>query len=518
MFQRKQLIIWAFFFFGGVGSGWGQEGGEGTTNLRSPVVHSVAQVRRGAAQENEYGLLIEGGARPFDIVVVTFDDEKKAVAEQVDADGVWRVEIRALAGEDVGTMTVRAFDSHDVDKDVVVKEKAIGSSKHLGPVKPLAGEDSVFLFQSRLAHVGGFADFVGTPIVYSRGSVSLFARPEGDGWKLFTFPIPLAVPASLYVPTKISRVFFATNRNRMEVLRGQSSGVAERGPPTPSVTYGRSEAALSFGSVIQSTSDHISYDIEALEDGAEPEDVGESVVLYVHGCCNSFESAYEAALNLKDFGRLKSEVLLFSWPTGSGVSYYAGDKDMVSPSRRALGAFLRHISKWSKVRNIDIVAHSLGNQVLLEALRDLAVADDADGRDAKSKIRHLIFASPDVERSVFSNGVGALHRMGTTKTLYVSGLDLALWASNLVSRYERAGYIWTEKPLVLPDLDTVDVSRSSSRFFSLNHSAFMEELSVLNDLSIILNEGKRPPTARQAIFREVPTDEGMYWEFPDLRR
>jgi len=86
---------------------------------------------------------------------------------------------------------------------------------------------------------------------------------------------------------------------------------------------------------------------------------------------------------------------------------------------------------------IHIVAHSIGNQVLLRALT-LSAANGT--LELKGKIGELVFASPDVDAGDFGRETERLRAAGMT--LYATTQDAALtvsWFANLFSH--RAGSV-----------------------------------------------------------------------------
>jgi hypothetical protein len=70
-------------------------------------------------------------------------------------------------------------------------------------------------------------------------------------------------------------------------------------------------------------------------------------------------------------------------------------------------------------------------------------------------------------------------------------------------------------PIVLSGIDTIDVSQTSMDVLALNHSVYAENNALLNDISLLLRTGERPPELRIPILQKVSTPKGAYfWRYP----
>ncbi|MCK2052862.1 alpha/beta hydrolase [Methylobacterium sp. 37f] len=152
------------------------------------------------------------------------------------------------------------------------------------------------------------------------------------------------------------------------------------------------------------------------------------VLVFVHGFNNRFEDAvFRFAQIVHDSG---AEVVpvLFTWPSRGSVLAYGYDRESTNFSRNGLETLLRDLAKDPKVGEITVLAHSMGNWLALESLRQMAIRD---GRVA-AKIRNVMLAAPDVDMDLAR---AAFHDMGKDRprlTLMVSGDDRALAVSRLV--------------------------------------------------------------------------------------
>ncbi|TPV98464.1 MAG: hypothetical protein USCAAHI_02113 [Beijerinckiaceae bacterium] len=162
------------------------------------------------------------------------------------------------------------------------------------------------------------------------------------------------------------------------------------------------------------------------------------VLVFVHGFNNHLEDAvFRFAQFVHDSGAEEVVPILFTWPSRGSLFAYGYDHESASYSRDALEEGLRVLAKHPEVREITVVAHSMGNWVTLEALRQMAIRD---GRVAE-KIRNVILAAPDVDVNVASEQVTAMGPQRPQFTLFVSEDDQALAVSRKIWGEPRLGSI-----------------------------------------------------------------------------
>ena len=174
------------------------------------------------------------------------------------------------------------------------------------------------------------------------------------------------------------------------------------------------------------------------------------------------------------------------------------------------------VTKKSGAEQVHIIAHSMGNLALLNALT-LMKAERKGQPDQSLKINELIMAAPDVSRDNFETLTSRLKGSVGGMTLYASGADWALKASeHLRGGVTRAGEVPKppEGPLVVSGLDTIDVTKASTEFFGFNHTTFAQRQQLLSDIQKLLRTSLRPPSVRSSdIYRGVKTTKGTYWEY-----
>ena len=125
---------------------------------------------------------------------------------------------------------------------------------------------------------------------------------------------------------------------------------------------------------------------------------------------------------------------------------------------------LRWLSKNPQVGEVSVLAHSMGNWVTLEALRQMAIRD---GRVAP-KICNVILAAPDVDFDVAREQIRTMGPQKPNFTLLVSENDRALAASRKVWGAPRLGEINSSiepyrSELASDKINVIDLDRRSAR-------------------------------------------------------
>lgn len=238
-------------------------------------------------------------------------------------------------------------------------------------------------------------------------------------------------------------------------------------------------------------------------------------IVYVHGFNVDFDEAvYSAAQISWDIG-FDGLPCIYSWPSKGELSLaaYNYDRNSAQQARTHLAKFLNLISSIEGADHISIIAHSMGNLALVEALRNLpSPADETD-----KLFSQIVLAAPDLDRDNFISLSATFPRFATGVTLYASANDRALEASKgLAAAIPRAGDVPNGGPLIAPLIDSIDASSVSNYAFGLNHSYFANDRSVVSDIGRLILRGERPPTLRTTTLKMVVKESGeRYWRFPE---
>lgn len=159
------------------------------------------------------------------------------------------------------------------------------------------------------------------------------------------------------------------------------------------------------------------------------------VLVFVHGFNNRFDEAVFRFAQIVHDSKSQAIPVLFTWPSRGEVALraYTYDRESANYSRDALEQLLDALSRDSNVSEINVVAHSMGNWLTLEALRARSIQKaHATGRGHADKLKNVLLVAPDVDVDVFRS---QLQRMGPHKprlALFVSRDDNALDLSKVI--------------------------------------------------------------------------------------
>jgi esterase/lipase superfamily enzyme len=239
-------------------------------------------------------------------------------------------------------------------------------------------------------------------------------------------------------------------------------------------------------------------------------------LVFVHGFNTSFEHALYRTAQIAYDLKFDGAPFLYSWPSkGSfGRHEYSYDRESAGQAEPYLRQFMDVVARETGAKSVSVIAHSMGNQLLLPVLRDLK-------RMAPSEIvvSQVILAAPDVDRDAFENIARELVGASRGITLLAAGNDVALdIARRFWGGIPRAGDVPPSGPLVTEGIDTIDVTAVSTEMFALNHSTYSEKIALLRDIQLLIQTGDRPPDKRVPILERVKTAKGHYWRYPRLGR
>ena len=159
---------------------------------------------------------------------------------------------------------------------------------------------------------------------------------------------------------------------------------------------------------------------------------GRRVLIFVHGFNTRFEEAVYRFAQIVHDARVDVAPVLFTWPSGGNVTDYIYDRDSAMYSRDALETVLQALVKDPYVDSISILAHSMGNYLAMETLRQMSIRDHG----LSPKIQDVMLASPDIDVDVFRRQIAEIDAgpRPAQFTLFVSRDDRALGLSSFLAR------------------------------------------------------------------------------------
>ncbi len=344
----------------------------------------------------------------------------------------------------------------------------------------------------------------------------------------------LTVPAAEVVPERNRLVFFATNRTVVahQGTPGERFG-SEAGPglnygsclvniplevhkpgniETPSVfnIWNPRDPKQYF--VIEATS---ALDLPAFLETVRTGKPGQpnDLIVFVHGFNNPFDDVVLRVAQLAHDTGFPGRAMLFSWPSAGLPTHYQHDERTAAQSGPALAEVLRTLALDRRragvaAGKIHLIAHSMGNRVLLAALAKL-------GGDASlgKPFGHIVLAAPDVDSNDFFNEyvqyddkTNPLTRLGETVTLYCCSNDVALKTSQFLHSAKRLG----EKPCFFPWMESILADNADTSV--LGHGYIVEGTKVLTDLKLMMLLNLAAPR-RPTLMELLTPQKRPFWAF-----
>lgn len=208
------------------------------------------------------------------------------------------------------------------------------------------------------------------------------------------------------------------------------------------------------------------------------------IMLFIHGYNTFFpEGVYRLAQLAHDSGSHAVPVH-FSWPSRAELAGYVYDQNSATFSRDALEHLLRLLAK-TKVDHINIIAHSMGNWVLVETFRSIAISREFP----RDKLGEIILAAPDIDIDVFRSQMARIGAPKQPFLIVLSRDDRALLASRIIAGdqsrlgdYKNAADLTKYNAVVI---DLTDVQGLSP----INHDKFAELAKIAPHLREVLADG-----------------------------
>lgn len=231
------------------------------------------------------------------------------------------------------------------------------------------------------------------------------------------------------------------------------------------------------------------------------------VLVFVHGFNVTFADAVFRTAQIAADLNFHGAPVLFSWPSKGTLHPlgYTHDETQARWALPDLRAFLELIAEQSGADAIHLLAHSMGNRAMTEALCQIAAST---AKRSRAPFNELMLTAPDIDADTFVRDIApAMLPASARVTLYASSNDRALAFSKTVHGYPRAGE--SGDALVLVDgIDTIDVSAIDTNL--VGHFYYGDNRSVLSDLFNLI-QGQA--AERRFGLRARKKHDRPYWVF-----
>ncbi len=162
--------------------------------------------------------------------------------------------------------------------------------------------------------------------------------------------------------------------------------------------------------------------------------VDRDVLVYVHGFNTSLDEARFRLAQIVVDTRFGGVPVLFTWPSRAQLLAYGADKEVAMASRAALRNLFQTIAATPGVGRVQIIAHSMGTWLTMEALDEAALSGSPD---LHGKLGNVMLAAPDIDLSVFREQLAPLDP--SHFSVFVSKDDRALQISASLQGDRRLG-------------------------------------------------------------------------------
>ncbi|NZD60145.1 alpha/beta hydrolase [Rhizobium sp. WYCCWR 11290] len=216
-----------------------------------------------------------------------------------------------------------------------------------------------------------------------------------------------------------------------------------------------------------------------------------SAFVFIHGFNNRFEdSVYRFAQIVHDSG-VRSAPILVTWPSRGSLLAYGYDRESTNYTRNALERLFQYLANDSEIKEVSILAHSMGNWLALEGLRQMAIRNGG----LPPKFKNVMLAAPDVDVDVFRSQIADMGKQQPRFTLFVSRDDRALAFSRRIwGDIARLGSIDPEQAPFKAELEAnkiavIDLTKIKAGD-RLHHSKFAQSPQIVRLIGARISEGQ----------------------------
>ncbi len=227
------------------------------------------------------------------------------------------------------------------------------------------------------------------------------------------------------------------------------------------------------------------------------------VFIFVHGYNTEFSEALYRQAQLMADSDSEAVPVLFTWASAANTVEYVYDNNSATIARDALLETL-HLVLNSNADQVSLLAHSMGNWVTMEALRQYKLV----GKPAPiGKLGDLTLADPDIDIDVFKEQMRTIGKPRKPFFIMISHDDKALATSSfLAGGKSRLGDYGNDAEL--EELGAVVVDMTNIKALdSFNHGKFAQLAGLAPELraSIAARSAGYKPTVANVAAAQVDT-------------
>jgi len=153
------------------------------------------------------------------------------------------------------------------------------------------------------------------------------------------------------------------------------------------------------------------------------------ILLFVHGYNTTFSAATARLAQFVEDTGYRGVPVLFSWPSEGRTIAYVHDINSAMAVRDHL-AEVKDVLNATDAQTYDVLAHSMGNLLVMETLRTLSLTGDFN---RLGRLGIVILAAPDIDLDLFVNQLRAVPPERRRFTVLISRDDRALAVSRRIA-------------------------------------------------------------------------------------
>lgn len=293
----------------------------------------------------------------------------------------------------------------------------------------------------------------------------------------YAAPSPQATQVPIYIATqrdldRTGTIFGQSRPQGMNYFRNIVS--IPPGHVTGQIEWVRKNRDATNSFVVTDTK--IYPNLGRMVDAVQRADPGQETLVYVHGYNNTLSDAMFRLAQIRHDFELEMPSVLFAWASAGDARGYIYDRDSVLFARDDLKRTLDGLTA-RPGEKVLLIAHSMGAQLTMEVLRQVALSGD---RALLSRISGVVLMSPDIDPELFRSQAEAIGQLPQPFIIFASRQDRALGlASLLTGRKPRLGVIDSPEKVRGLDVTLIDFTALGTRN-SANHDIPVSSPAAVN--------------------------------------
>lgn len=212
-----------------------------------------------------------------------------------------------------------------------------------------------------------------------------------------------------------------------------------------------------------------------------------NAVIFIHGYNTQFSEALYRLAQMAEDSKSTAVPVLFTWASRGDTADYVYDTNSATAARDRLEDTIRMVFA-SGADQVSIFAHSMGNWVTVEALRQIKISGKGLPVD---KLGNIILAAPDIDVDVFKTQLKRFGKPPKPFIVVVSADDKALGFSQFIAGGKsRLGSYTKDDELVALGAVVADMTDVKS-LDEYNHGKFAQLVAMAPELQSVVASAKK---------------------------